>query len=110
MLTLHGQMTNLLARAHIHISSFATMQLLVGNHESTLASIFALSTSEAALIAACAQEVFFCRKLANELGFLHMILPYCSKTLMVHLSGSTWSFPTPQQAFGVELEIYQRLY
>jgi xanthosine utilization system XapX-like protein len=31
MLTLHGQMTSLLARAYIHISSFAAMQLLVGN-------------------------------------------------------------------------------
>ncbi len=42
--------------------------------KSTLAPILALSTSEAELIAACAcaQEVLFCRKLANELGFLHI--------------------------------------
>ncbi len=39
-----------------------------------LARILALSTSEAELIAACAcaQEVLFCRKLANELGFLQI--------------------------------------
>jgi hypothetical protein len=40
----------------------------------TLARILALSTSESELIAecACAQEVLFCRKLANELGFLQI--------------------------------------
>jgi hypothetical protein len=42
--------------------------------KSTLAPILAFSTSETELITgcACAQEVLFCRKLANELGFLQI--------------------------------------
>jgi hypothetical protein len=69
MLILHGQMTNLLTREYIHISSFATNEVFFWKFP--LASIFALSTSEEASITACAcdQEVFFCRKLANEPGF-----------------------------------------
>ncbi len=51
MLTLHGHMTNLLARALIHISS-----------EAAFLNNAAFS----------AQEVPFCRKLANELGFLQI--------------------------------------
>ncbi len=46
MLTLHGQMTNLLARAYIHISSFATKQLLVGNPSLLLFSLFQLPLFE----------------------------------------------------------------
>jgi hypothetical protein len=75
MLTLHGHMTNLLARALIHISSEAAfLNIAAFSWKSTLAPILALSTSEAQLIAAyaCAQEVPFCRKLANELGFLQI--------------------------------------
>jgi len=42
--------------------------------KATLASVLAMSTTEAELIAlcACAADVAYCRKIANELGFLQL--------------------------------------
>ena len=42
--------------------------------KSTLTSVLAMSSAEAELIAlcACAADVAYCRKLANELGFLQL--------------------------------------
>jgi hypothetical protein len=42
--------------------------------KATLASVLAMSTAEAELIAlyACAADVAYCRKIANELGFLQL--------------------------------------
>ena len=50
------------------------LQQLSVQLESSLSSVLAMSSAEAELIAlcACAADVAYCRKLANELGFLQL--------------------------------------